>query len=572
MEGNNKNQSAIFLMVVGVIFIVIAGAIFVTTAWKYLPVIAKQAILLSVTVGLFAGAGKAYKSKKMEKTEIALFYLAVAFSGFFILSLLSNVNNDTTENMIMPDALNLMMAGLIMMIPTFFRLLKTRKGLDFAVLVVLLDGVLSCFTAAFGQSYEWEVKIYSFLQAGVILLFALGDYHRQKWLEGNRGLDIGFSIIYLIHGIGYVLLMWIEWLGSLDGIYTKGQGFILAAVLAAATFLTYVSRKQTVCRVFNSLSILWCVLEGVSFVNSLLPEMVKMSAWGILFTVYIINLVIMVCTLRREMIYTLLPFGMLVPVAQLFSYGGYPLLFTYIPHTPTTYIPFTVCMMLAMLLLAKRRMENGEITWEEEGKRLIKAAGIQGITVLIMLQAAAMEGFLVMGICVWLMVLFLTAAIFSGKNEGIKNISYTFALGMGELAAFNQPYVEIPNTYAVEWVCFLLGIGIVLLHLIWYDETNDMRVISFVLTCVLLAVLLINNIIQGGLGNVIILGVTGVLMLLIASIFNYREYVIAASVTLILLVLYITRSFWLSIAWWVYLFVAGVVLVLLAIKKESTGK
>lgn len=88
----------------------------------------------------------------------------------------------------------------------------------------------------------------------------------------------------------------------------------------------------------------------------------------------------------------------------------------------------------------------------------------------------------------------------------------------------------------------------------------------------MLAVLLINDMIQGGLGNVIILGVAGVIMLLVAAIFNRREYVIAASAALILLVLYITRSFWLSIAWWVYLFAAGVVLILLAIKKESTEK
>lgn len=569
MESNNKNQNALFLMVVGVIFIVIAGAIFVTTAWQHLPIIAKNLILLGVAAGLFAGSEKAYKSKKMKKTEAALFYLAVAFTGFFILTLMSNANNYMTENVIMPNMPNLMLANLIMMIPTFLRFLRTRKGLDFTVLVILLDGAILWFIASFADSYEWEVKIYSFLQAGIILLFAIGDYHRQKWLEENKGLDTAFRVFYLLHGICYVCFIW---LNCLDGFLDKGQIFASTVVLVIATLLTYASRKKTVCRVFNSLSILWCVLAGVSFANSFLPETVKMSAWGILFTAYVINLVIMVCTLRKEMFYILFSFGMLVPFAQLISYGGYYFLFSYIPHMPTVYIPFTACMMIAMVFFVKRRIENGEITWEKEGKRFIKAAGVQGITVLMMLQAAALEGFLLMGICVLVMVLFLTAAVFSGENKEIRNIFYTFALGMGELAAFNQPYIEISNTYAAEWVCFLLGIGIVLLHLIWYDGTNSMRVVSFVFTCVLLAVLLINDIIQGGLGNVIILGVTGVLMLVVAAIFNYREYAIASSVTLILLVFYITRSFWLSIAWWVYLFIAGVALVFLAIKKESTEK
>ena len=38
---------------------------------------------------------------------------------------------------------------------------------------------------------------------------------------------------------------------------------------------------------------------------------------------------------------------------------------------------------------------------------------------------------------------------------------------------------------------------------------------------------------------------------------------------LILIVLYLTRTFWLSIAWWVYLFAAGVGLILYAIKREK---
>ena len=66
-----------------------------------------------------------------------------------------------------------------------------------------------------------------------------------------------------------------------------------------------------------------------------------------------------------------------------------------------------------------------------------------------------------------------------------------------------------------------------------------------------------------------ILGAVGVIILLAATITYHKDYVIASSVTLVLLVLYVTRDFWLSIEWWVYLFVAGVILVLVAIKQEK---
>lgn len=558
MEKKNKNQISVFLMVVGVLFILVAGTIFVTTAWKQLPIIAKQVALLCVSLGLFAGAGKVGKGGKLQKTETALFYLGVAFAGFFTVSVLGQISGYVSETILLPKAFSLMTACLVMMIPTFLRFLKTRKGLDFAVIVILTDGVIVWSTIAF----ELSAEVFVFILAAVMLFFAMGDYCKEKWMNENEGLDMVFCVSYLLHGIAYVCLMWIE-------VFEKGAFFSLTVVLSVVTLLTYMGRKKAVYRVFNSLAIVWSVFTGVDFVNSILPEEIRMSIWGILFTVYVIILAITVYTLRMELVCISITFGVVVSFAQLISYGGYDVLFVYVPHEKTAYIPFTVGMMIAMTLVVKRWMEKGKITWDEDGKRLVKAIAIQALTVFILVQAAAMEGFITMGLHVLTMVLLLTLAMLKKKAGVGKGILYTFALGTGELALMNQPYFEIPKNYKEEWICFLLGIGIVLLHRIWYDKAKGMRVVSFVLTCILLAALLIRDMIQGGLGNVMILGVTGVIMLVVAAIFNRREYVIAASVTLILLVLYITRSFWLSIAWWVYLFVAGVVLVLLAIKKEK---
>ena len=561
MEKKNKNQISVFLMVVGVLFILVAGTIFVTTAWKQLPIIAKQVVLLCISLGLFMGAGKISKGGKMQKTETALFYLGVAFIGFFTVSVLGQIGGYVSDTILLPKALSLMAACVVMIIPTFLRFLHTRRGLDFAGIVVLADGVILWSMIAF----EWNMKIFTFVLAGMVLLFAIGDYNSEKWLKENKGLKIGFDSSYLIHTCVYIS---VAWMGIICQYFEKGEVFCLLLILFAGTLLTYKERKETVYRVFNSLAVLGCVFAGVDFINSILPENIRMSVWGILFVAYVISLAITVYTLRMELVWISIIFGVVISFAQLFKYGGYYILFIQIPHTKTAYIPFTVGMMIAMLLIVKRWVENGNITWEEDGKRMVKAIGIQIVTVFMLLQAAAMEGFITMGFFTLTMVLFLTAATLCRKNGVGKGILYTLALGAGELAIMNQPYFEIPHAYRVEWDCLLLGIGIVLLHFIWYDKAKEMRMVSFVLTCMLLAVILINDIIQGGLGNVMILGITGAVMLIVASILNRREYVIAASVTLILLVFYITRNFWLSIAWWVYLFVAGVVLVLLAIKKE----
>ena len=131
------------------------------------------------------------------------------------------------------------------------------------------------------------------------------------------------------------------------------------------------------------------------------------------------------------------------------------------------------------------------------------------------------------------------------------------------MATFDLDY------FAVEVGSLLLGAGIVLLGIIWYDKKNGIRVFQFGFTCMTLLVLLIHNIMVEELACLMFLGIAGIVMLVLAAIKNHKEYVIASSATLSLLALYLTREFWLSIEWWVYLFVAGVVLVGIAIKKEK---
>ena len=71
------------------------------------------------------------------------------------------------------------------------------------------------------------------------------------------------------------------------------------------------------------------------------------------------------------------------------------------------------------------------------------------------------------------------------------------------------------------------------------------------------------------LPNVLFLGIVALIILIISTIMNRKNYAIASAATLILIVLYLSRAVWMNIAWWVYLFVAGVGLVLYAIKREK---
>ena len=443
MENNKKSQITTFLMVVGVIFILVAGTIFVTKAWAYLPEIGKQILLLMVTGGMFAGSAKLSKSGELKKTECALFYLGVAFLGFFAIAVMGGIDEalcgTKTQNM----AFRLLVSCLFMIVPVGIRLWVKRKGLECWLFEILLDSILIYATFAFEIKAGMFGVLFGIFGINTLLMVLL-KRKEMLWIQVISGICISF-----------LQLCW-YWLDS------------------------------------------WSLFDGVD------------QTWN------------------------------------------------------TTYYPFSFVLAIGLYIfgvLEKKEQETASCTY-------LKIAGLQTILGSAMWIASKnVKSHAMVFYLIGMIIMLHIAVVVKGKTA--KAIFYTIALLFGEAAVMNQMFFEVPKGYEAEWISFIFAIGIVLLPRIWYDNKKAVRVLQFVCTCILLGILLINDLICGGIGNVLILGAVGVVMLIVASLRNQREYVIASSVTLLLLVFYITRTFWLSIEWWVYLFVAGVVLVTLAIKKEK---
>ena len=168
------------------------------------------------------------------------------------------------------------------------------------------------------------------------------------------------------------------------------------------------------------------------------------------------------------------------------------------------------------------------------------------------------------------------------REEDIQRILKSISLCFAVLAFAINPLVptkiysqsgyELLADFGTEHFVILMGVAIVLLRIIWYERFRKICVLQFVGICLLLAVLVIHNLIVSALPNVMFLGVVTLAMLVIATLLKKSDYAIAAAATLILVALYLTRDFWASIAWWIYLFVAGVGLVIFAIRKEKAEK
>ncbi len=563
MEKKQKNLISIFLLVVGVIFILVAGGIFVTTAWKYLPILVKQLALLVVAGGMFGGSYVLSKNEKLGWIAETLFHLGNVFVGFFIIAVMGGV----VENGYIGNAFKVMVASGTMSALVGLKLMIKKSAFDFAAVSLLVDTLLISGCVAF----ETTFTVYMYLLAGFVIVLAFIDAVEQKMKKAD-GFELCVGITYLLHACVYSLLAGFSSLMMIDS-YVDNKlvvdGVLWFGVVVGITALSWMVRKNKVIRVLNSLVSVWFTFITVNGVFHIVSD-VDDSCIIMVMTTLIVS-ILMVWLRRVEITGLLIAIAVVVPYGQLFFYWLDALLgfFDGIDATwTTTYSPYS--FIIGAAIFALYIVENGckDIFAEWKESKLLKFSTLQMIAGCVMWLASKMTSswgmvfFLLVTLDMLLVVTILNHKTAKRVFLSLAMCGFIFAMGC-------QPFVEIPSSFWVEWNCGLVAMGIVLFRHIWYDKKDQFSILYFVTTCVLLAVLLLSNLNSGGIGNVMILGMTGIVMLIVAAMKNDKKYVIASSTTLIMLVLYLTREFWLSIAWWVYLFAAGVVLVLLAVKKAK---
>lgn len=569
MELEKRNQTASILMVVGIIFIVVAGTIFVSTTWRYLPAIGKQGILFLGTVFLFLASARMEKTGLLKKTEAALYYLASSCLGLFALSVCGEfmgterkLANDYGTNGWNTQAI--LIASIIMILPVILRFVKKRTVFDFVMTALLADWVLLWIHIA--GEYEWFGGC---VIAGVSLTaYALADYFSERWMGKGSSVELAFIVLYILHGINFIFhnltLAWIS-----DTLMFRLSLFVMALFMVGITVLMQLTRRHWVIRGFNSMAIFYSLISGVYLLTELLESYTsQIQVWsGEMehFVAFSLCALCMVVFVRKEMIVLTVVWGMLLPFVQICGYalsnlfGG--------DYQATPYVPFSGVLMLAVgILIYRRNMElSNEQMWG-----YIYAAIMQGLVMLVVFYASK-HSYFVRGANALLALQCLTIA-FCFRSRVLKGVFRTGALFFGEILLYISSYDIFSSDYEVERFCLFVAAGVFLLSVIWDNYGSVMRSCQFAAMCMIMTIMLGNAMLEGEVGNALILGITGIVILLCAAVFNSRRYAVLSSVVLILLTLYLTRSFWSSIEWWVYLFVAGVVLVALAIRKERAAE
>lgn len=563
MEKKQKDLISMFLLIVGVIFILVAGGIFVTTAWQYLPVFVKQLALLVVAGGMFGGSYKLSKNEKLIWISETLFHLGNAFVGFFVIAVMGGV----VENNTVGNAFKVMTASGTMAMITSMKLIVKKRSFDFVAATLLVDILLISGCVAFDTTFN----TYMYLLAGLTITLAIMDALQQKE-KVSDGFSLSVAIVYLIHAGIYAMLASFASLfviAEYEDMAFVLDGIIWFAVVVAMTTISWKARRNIGIRVINSLVAIWFVFVAVNGICHILGGAEDFSVVMVFTTLF--ASILTVWLRRNELIGLLIVEAAIIPFGQLFGYWLDALLGLFDgidTNWDTMYNPYSFVLGGTFFALYIVKYGCAGIREQWRNSRLLKLAMAQMVTGSVMWLASKMvEAWLMIFFLLIVIDLLLVVSLF--KNATAQKIFMTPAVFFLVTAVFCQPFVEIPSVFMVEWVCFLIAINIVLFRFIWYDYKEQLSMVYFAATCIILGVLLLNNLYSGGIGNVLILGMTGIVMLITAAMHNDKKYVIASSTTLILLVLYLTREFWLSIAWWIYLFAAGVVLVLLAVKKAK---
>ena len=558
MEDRSKKLFSTILMVVGTIFIVVSGGIFVSNTWQYLPEGLKKFCLALVTAGFFGGSEYVKRKWDLSKTSFTLYYLGVCFLGYTSYSFL--------RMMTLPaDAALLMMIG-IMTVPVALHFMKNRNTLDFVLEIGLVDTAMILMTRVLTSAYpelgvaEITLPTMSF----ITLLLAVSVYAGKKYMEEEKVL---IAIALVATGIHMVIVTCMA-LGTLTDTSFLVNGLPLTLIALSATAL-YAAYEDTVTRVFQSVALFLAALSLCSFaVHNLLKNSEYQFSWIMLLTL-VINLVFMVVTDRLEMFLMNMTYVGLAGFGQMMIY----IMAAEYSRNKVIFVPYIFCMCAALVLA--KLVRNTEHESLCNGKVIIIWTLFGCNNLVAFLNGTYASHYVIwMWFAIGMYLLSVICENIAGLEALFRTLSLLFVYGC--VISNTVPYFEFYTAdhrfladFRVEYSCGLTAVFIVLLGKIWYDIFEEIRVLQFLSFCGILAALLISNIYREALPNVLFLAIVCLMVLVLSTIFHKKNYAIASAVTLILVVLYLTKSFWLSIAWWVYLFVAGVGLILYAVKREK---
>lgn len=166
-----------------------------------------------------------------------------------------------------------------------------------------------------------------------------------------------------------------------------------------------------------------------------------------------------------------------------------------------------------------------------------------------------------------LLVLYSLSFVKRTRSKYADRIALTFASFFVLVVVWAQPLLHIPDIILLEFnLLAFVGFFVLIDRISWKNKVSNLLV--FVSACLSLAIAGLAAMASADIVDALIIGITAFVILIVSFALKRKQWFILATVTLLVLVLYMTREFWAMIYWWIYLLLVGLILIGLAAANE----
>lgn len=464
----------------------------------------------------------------------------------------------------------------------FSRRNEQFKNLDLAFLIGHFVFVIYFSVLCFGD--------FAFLISVIFALYFLARLIQKNDTVNALALQIDIKKVYIwlvgIASTSAVMLFLYEKVPGLNLFYTLASSMVVP-FMATVLFIIFSKTKPgRVEKYLKTLSTYFLVMSNLSFIYVAMNYFSGTNAFT--YRSIVMSIIVLYCIA--------VPYYLKKPVFAVFAIVPlYPLMFKhaslYFAEKPMFIFISTLAMFALFLLISKlskmsindkkqidtemsetdkKQLDTGLLKnyknqFDPDWFKLVNI--IAPIYILTSLPTYyEIGGFALLATYILL--------FYKKENNRILNDSIiTFGSFFFCTAFWSQKFVVLPYQFETLINIIPTSIYVFLIYkFLWRDIKWITNKIALLYSVIVLLVLSIESIQYNYLYNALIIGVSALIGLVISYIYRQKGWFAFSVITLIGLSIYMTRSFWASLAWWVYLLSVGIILIAIAATNEIIKK
>jgi hypothetical protein len=222
---------------------------------------------------------------------------------------------------------------------------------------------------------------------------------------------------------------------------------------------------------------------------------------------------------------------------------------------------FIVALVLSRLFFGRRLTRGKFVDYLSISALIAPAVYLVSPALFGLFDAKVVHGSL-------LLAIIFVLSFFGRSTPSLKRpfdkVGLSLAVAFGAIALWTSPYFTLPAYIGTEYNLVVLLAAVFAFCLIWRE--NNLSKHGVFVASIVAVLVQFSDIMKKDhqLFDALFLGTVMAGVLLLSFFLKKRRWFVLSAITLGVFTVYLTRDFWASIRWWVYLLVCGVAMIIAA--------